>query len=215
MNSLIAGIVRLHDRVFSNLERFLDGWFLGLFCRFVFASVLLLYYLNSARTKVGDGLLGFFHVTDSAYYQIALPAVEAAGFDISAVPFLPWGLIVTVGTYSEFLLPVLIVVGLFTRLAALGMIIFIGVQTLVDITVHNVGPETIGTMFDRFPDAAIADQRLLWLVPLVYLVIKGAGAVSLDRAAAAHMMKRRISTVRHSVVQPLSDKQGGAGGAAE
>ena len=70
--------------------------------------------------------------------------------------------------------------GLFARLAALGMIGFIGVQTLVDITVHKVGPETIGAWFDRFPDAAILDQRLLWLVPLVFVVIRGAGYVSLD-----------------------------------
>ena len=34
--------------------------------------------------------------------------------------------------------------------------------------------------FDRFPDAAILDQRLLWLVPLVFVVIRGAGYVSLD-----------------------------------
>ena len=53
------------------------------------------------------------------------------------VPLLPYGLVVTVGTYSEFLLPVLIVLGLFTRIAALGMIGFTLVQSFVDITWHG------------------------------------------------------------------------------
>jgi putative oxidoreductase len=54
-------------------------------------------------------------------------------------------------------------------------------MTYVDITAHKVGAETIGTFFDRVNNSAIADQRLLWLVPLVYLMLKGAGAISLDR----------------------------------
>ena len=35
---------------------------------------------------------------------------------------------------------------------------------------------TIGALFDRFPDSVILDQRLLWIFPLAYLVVKGAGA---------------------------------------
>lgn len=181
---IVSAVRRAHDGVFLRLQALVEDWLPGLAARFVFASVLLLYFLNSARTKVGDGMSGFFSVSDSAYYQIALPAVEAAGGDVAQVPFLPWGLMVWSGTYAEFILPVLIVLGLFTRLAALGMIVFIAVQTLVDVTVHNVGAETIGAMFDRFPDAVIADQRLLWLFPLIYLVVRGAGAVSLDALAA-------------------------------
>lgn len=183
----------LHDTVFGAVERTLDGWFLGLAARFVFAAVLWLYFLNSARTKVGDGILGFFTIRDNAYYQIAMPAVDAAGGDVSQVAFLPWGLMVFMGTYGEFILPLLVVFGLFARIAALGMIVFIGVQTLVDVTVHQVGPETIGALFDRFPDAVIMDQRLLWLFPLVYVAVKGAGAVSLDALAARLWARRAVS----------------------
>lgn len=191
MFALIDRARALHDRVFETLERSLAGWFPGLFARFAFAAVLYFYFLASARTKVGDGVAGFFSIADGAYYQIVLPAVDAAGGDVSKVAFLPWGLIVWAGTYAEFALPLLIVIGLFTRLAALGMIGFVAVQTLVDVTVHKVGAEAIGAWFDRFPYAPIADQRLLWLVPLTYLVVKGAGAVSLDallsrRSASAH-----------------------------
>lgn len=186
MTRLITFFVTLHDRFFGALESLLDGWFMALFSRFVFASVLWGYFLSSAATKVGDGLLGFFSISPGAYYQIALPAVEAAGGDVSQVPFLPWGLIVTLGTYAEFILPVLVVAGLFARLASLGMIIFIGVQTLVDITVHMVGPETIGALFDRFHDGLIADQRLLWMVPLAYVVVKGPGMISVDHLLARY-----------------------------
>lgn len=180
MTSTINFLTDLHGRVFGFLERLGDSWLLGLMARFVFASVLWAYYLNSANTKVGEGISGFFSIAPGAYYQIALPAVEAAGGDVDAVAFLPWGLIVFMGTYTEFLLPLLIVIGLFSRIAALGMIGFIAVQTFVDITVHQIGAESIGAMFDRFPDGVIADQRLLWLVPLALIVLKGPGLLSVD-----------------------------------
>ena len=180
MTSTIRFLTGLHDRVFGFLERIGDNWLLGLIARFAFAAVLWFYFLNSAQTKVGEGIAGFFSISPGAYYQIALPAVEAAGGDVDAVAFFPWGLIVVMGTYAEFILPLLIVIGLFSRIAALGMIGFIAVQTLVDVTVHKIGAEAIGAWFDRVPDAVIADQRLLWLVPLMVISIKGPGALSVD-----------------------------------
>ncbi|MFN3547748.1 MAG: DoxX family protein [Mesorhizobium sp.] len=193
MIAAVSRVKMLHDVLFGTVERALNGWFLGLAARFVFAAVLWMYFLNSARTKVGDGVFGFFTISDNAYYQIALPAVDAASGDVSQVAFVPWGLMVVMGTYGEFILPLLVVLGLFARFAALGMIAFIGVQTLVDVTVHQVGPETIGALFDRFPHAAITDQRLLWLFPLVYLVVKGAGAISLDWLAARIWSRRTVA----------------------
>ena len=50
-------------------------------------------------------------------------------------------------------------------------------MTYTDITGHDA---KIGGFFDRFQDAAIADQRLLWLFPLIYLVLRGPGLISLD-----------------------------------
>ncbi|MGF1594126.1 MAG: DoxX family protein [Kiloniellaceae bacterium] len=177
---MISRLSQLHARVFGQLEGRLDGWFLGLLARFAFAAVLLVYYLNSAATKVGDGVLGFFSVGANAWFQILPPVVEAYGYDVSQVPFFPWGIVVFAGTYAEFVLPVVIVLGLFTRLASLGMIGFIVVQSYVDIAFHGVDDKTIGAWFDRFSDAAILDQRLLWVFLLLTLVVKGAGAVSLD-----------------------------------
>jgi putative oxidoreductase len=177
---LLMKIRHWHDSVFALAEKLTEGWFLGLFARFVFLAVLYFYFLNSFGTKVGEGFAGFFQIQDGAFYQIAPAAMDAAGGDVSALPFFPWKIIVPLGTYMELLLPALVVLGLFTRLAAVGMIGFVIVQTLTDIYGHMADAQTIGALFDRFPDSLIADQRLLWSVPLVYLALKGGGAISLD-----------------------------------
>lgn len=177
---MINAIVNLHNAVFGTLQRAVESWLPGLLARGVFAAVLLVYFYNSALKKVGDGALGPLTVTDNAYFQILPPVVEQYGYDASQIPLFPWDIIVYLGTYSEFVLPALVVLGLLTRVAALGMIVFIVVQSYVDIAFHDADPETIGAFFDRFSDAVILDQRALWIFLLAYLVIRGAGKVSLD-----------------------------------
>jgi len=177
---MIHNIACLHNKLFGMIECALKGWLPGLLARLVFAAVLLVYFLNSAARKLGEGVAGFFSVSDSAYFQILPPVIERYNYDATQVPFFPWDIIVYLGTYSEFVLPVLIVVGLFTRIAALGMIGFVCVQSYVDIAFHNVDAATIGGWFDHLSNAAIMDQRALWVFLLAYLVIHGAGAVSLD-----------------------------------
>lgn len=173
-------ITRLHRSIFRSIQKKLQGWFPGLLARVTFASVLFLYFFNSAKTKVGEGLSGFTQVQDGAYFQILPKIVEQFNYDASQVPVFPYQLIVYAGTYAEFILPVLIIAGLFTRLAALGMAVFVFVQSYVDITAHGLDEETIGSFFDRVPDAAVVDQRALWIFLLVYLIIYGAGKLSLD-----------------------------------
>lgn len=143
--------------------------------RFTFAAVLMRYYLNSAFTKL-DGL----SPNPNAYIQILPRMMEKAGYDPSALSLLEHA-IVFVGTYTEILLPLAIVLGLATRGAALAMICFITVQSLVDVTGHGADAATIGRWFDRIPDAAILDQRLLWITLLTIPVMLGAGPLSLDR----------------------------------
>ncbi|MGI9509111.1 MAG: DoxX family protein [Geminicoccaceae bacterium] len=178
---MFNAIIRLHDNVFGGLQHFLEDWFLGLFARLVFAAVLFFYFFNSAMTKIGEGTLGFLTVTDNAYFQILPTVVEQYEFDASQIPFFPYQLIVMAGTYAEIILPTLIVIGLFTRIAALGMIGFVAVQSYVDIAFHGADEKTIGAWFDRLSDATILDQRALWIFLLFYLVIRGAGAISLDQ----------------------------------
>ncbi|MCP5082129.1 MAG: DoxX family protein [Alphaproteobacteria bacterium] len=169
-------LTRLHNGVFGFFERLFDGWFLGLLARVVFSSVTLLFFWNSAKTKIGTGLLT---PSTGAYAQIFPKKFEAAGYDADAMSGLDTA-IVLAGTYAEFLLPALILIGLFTRLSAVGMIGFIVVMSIVDINGHGLDAKTIGAVFDRIQDGVVADQRLLWLFPLVYLALKGAGVMSLD-----------------------------------
>lgn len=96
--------------------------------RFSFAAVLAGYYWASAMTK----LEGVFSPTIGAYYQILPSVTEAADYDPGAISifFTP---IVLLGSWAEFILPALLLIGLFTRGAALAMIGFIFVQSLTDI----------------------------------------------------------------------------------
>lgn len=180
MGRIVEFLVELHYAAFSLLSRLCGTWFLGLAARLTFASVLLFYFWNSATTKLGDGPLGFLYPADGAYAQILPTLLEKVGYDTTMIEFFPYGLIVLLGTWAEFLLPLMIALGLFTRASSLGFIIFIGVMTYVDITGHHVAPETIGHFFDRIQNSMIADQRLLWVFPLFYLTLRGAGSVSLD-----------------------------------
>jgi putative oxidoreductase len=167
----------LHNMLIKQLAR-LEG-LLPLLARFVFAATLLFYYWGSGVTKLGEGVFGLFSPTVGAYYQILPTITEAASYDLAAIP--GWySVIVIAGTAAEMILPLLIIMGLLTRLSALGMIGFVIVQSLTDVWGHKVGAETIGAWFDQTSDAAILDQRLFWVFLLAVLVAKGAGKLSLD-----------------------------------
>ena len=112
------------------------------------------------------------------------PIAEAAGYDLDAIALFPWKLVALAGTWGDALLPVLILLGLFTRLASAGMIGFIVVMTIVDIGFHGVDATAIGAPFDRVQDSPIWDQRLLWTFPLFVLMLNGAGRLSLDAVLA-------------------------------
>ncbi|MEM9853026.1 MAG: DoxX family membrane protein [Pseudomonadota bacterium] len=153
--------------------------------RLIFAGVLLVYFWQAGLTKLGEGAFGFLNPAMGAYIQIFPRAVEAAGFDISQLGL--WhDMVVIAGTWAEFVLPLLVVLGLLTRLSALGMMGFIIVQSATDLYGHG-GLEngTFGAWFDRASDALIADQRAFWLLALAILVLKGGGPLSLDRVILA------------------------------
>ncbi len=156
---------------------------LPILARFVFAAVLFHYFWNSGATKLGDGIFGIFSPSLGAYAQIFPKAMEAVTYDTSQLSLFHWAVVVA-GTWAEFILPALIVVGLFTRLSALGMIGFVVVQSLTDLIGHGgfEHKETFGAWFDRFPDSVILDQRAFWVFVFLILVIKGAGPLSLDAA---------------------------------
>lgn len=168
----MTGLLGLYRRGASVADRQAD-WLLPTLARLVFAAVLLGYFWASALTKFD----GPFTPSAGAYGQIFPRAFDAVGFDPSGLG--PWHWLVAMGGgYAEFLLPALIVLGLLTRLAALGMAGFVLVQSLTDVFGHGVAA---GFWFDRASDAVILDQRALWLVLLAVLLCKGPGPLSADR----------------------------------
>lgn len=177
MNTMIS----LYNSVFSRVER--ADWLLSTLARFTFVAVLLVYYWNSGLTKLGDGLLGVFTPSVGAYAQIFPKALEAVGYDSSQLSVFHWAIVLG-GTWAEFILPTLILIGLFTRLSAIAMIGFVILQSLTDIVGHGADAATIGSWFDRIENSAIMDQRTLWVFVLITLVIKGAGPLSVDRILA-------------------------------
>ncbi len=52
----MQSLIRLHDRVFGLVFNLLSPWFLPTAARFSFASVLLLFFWNSGKTKLGDSI---------------------------------------------------------------------------------------------------------------------------------------------------------------
>ena len=169
-------ILNVHDRIFTTISNLLGPWFLTTAARFSFTSVTLLFFWTSGKTKIGDSI---FSPSFGAYAQIYPKKFESLAYDESLMSGLDT-LVVLLGTYAEFILPAMIALGLFTRLASVGMIGFIGMMSIVDIYGHNVDVTTIGAMFDRLPYGLIMDQRLLWVFLLLVLVIKGGGPISLD-----------------------------------
>ncbi len=178
----MSALISMYNAFFRSLDRLFSPWLLPSLARFTFAALLLVYFWKSAWLKLGDGLIGIFVPGSGAYFQIFPRAIEAAGYDPAMLPI--WDHVIALaGTWAELALPAMIVVGLFTRLSALGMIGFILVQTLTDLYGHGLinDPKTLGAWFDGDPTGAIMDQRLLWIALLAIPLMRGAGPVSLDR----------------------------------
>lgn len=126
-------------------ERFLQPWLLLLVARLGIANV----FWMSGRTKV-EGLLTLKPSTLYLFeYEYKVPLLPP---DVSAYA----------ATYAEHILPILLVLGLFTRFSALGLI----VMTLVI---------QLFVLPDGWP------THLLWMAPLLVIVRYGAGPVGLDR----------------------------------
>ncbi len=173
-------LIRMFDEILESIYNRCSDWIVPTLARAVFTVILLNYYVGSAVTKFGDGILGFLSPGAGAYVQIFPKAMEAVGYDHTQLSIFHT-LIVYAGTYSEILLPIMIVVGLLTRLAALGMIGFVVVQSFVDITGHGVSGRDIGSWFDSDAGSLIMDQRTFWVFLFLVLVLKGGGRYALDR----------------------------------
>lgn len=166
----MTALLSIYSSAVERLDR-LSGFLVPSLARLVFAAVLLVYYWNSAGLKI-DGSI--FSPSSGAFAQIFPAAAEAVLYDVEQLSLFQ-RLVIFAGTVAEYLLPALILIGLFTRLAALGTIGFIWVQTIVDVTGHGV---KLGSLFDS--NIALVDQRVMWSFLLLVLVFKGAGTLSVD-----------------------------------
>lgn len=120
--------------------------FIALASRVALAAVFWL----SGRTKV-DGLIT---VNETAYTLFR---------EDYKVPLLPPEFAAHMATYAEHLFPLLLVVGLATRLSALALL---GMTAVIQIFVYP----------DAWP------THLTWAVPMLYLIGRGAGRLSADAA---------------------------------
>ena len=152
MNSLAtfapiaAGPRGLLNRLADALTRVVSNDLLALLARVGISAV----FFYSGRTKV-EGVL---NVTDSA---VALFADEYK------LPLLPPDLAAHLAAYAEHFFPLLLLLGLCTRLSAAALL---GMTLVIQIFVYP----------DAWP------THLSWAALLLFLVGRGGGAWSLDRA---------------------------------
>jgi putative oxidoreductase len=118
---------------------------LALVSRFSMAAIFFL----SGRTKVQ----GFLTITDSAYELFRTEY---------KLPLVPPEIAAHLAAYAEHLFPLLLVLGLFTRFAALSLL---GMTLVIQVFVYP----------DAWP------THLSWAAALLFLVGRGGGALSLDR----------------------------------
>lgn len=170
----MTGLIDLYDTITRRLDD-ASPWLIPTLARIVFLLVFFFYFWNSAGLKL-DGL---FTPTAGAFGQIFPRAAEEVLYDLTQASFFQKAVMV-VGAWSEYLFPFLILIGFATRLAAIGMIGFVVVQSLTDIYGHGISGADIGAWLDNNATSVIVDQRTLWVFLFLVLVIRGAGPISVD-----------------------------------
>jgi len=140
-----TGLRQRWNRLADILQYRLGDAFLCLVARVGIAATFFL----SGRTKV-EGLLS---ITPSTYELFRTEYM---------LPLLPPHIAAHLATYAEHFFPMLLVLGLFTRLSALALL---GMTTVIEVFVYP----------DAWP------THLVWAGLLLLLIGRGAGSWSLDR----------------------------------
>lgn len=140
-----SGIIGRWNRIADQLAACLSHSLIAISSRIAVAAIFFL----SARTKV-EGLLT---IRDSTFLLFE---------EEYKLPLLPPEFAAHMATYAEHLFPVLLVLGLLTRLSALALL---GMTATIQIFVYP----------DAWP------THLTWAVPMLYLIGRGGGDWTLDR----------------------------------
>jgi putative oxidoreductase len=141
MNALIDNM----QRFFDFIGRAIPEWGIALLARGAIAYT----FWSSGRSKVS----GMLDISDSTFllfeheYGVPLIAPNIAAY---------------MATYAEHIFPILLVLGLFTRFAALSLLIMTAVIQLF-----------------VYPDAW--DVHMWWALAMLYLIRHGGGLISFDR----------------------------------
>jgi putative oxidoreductase len=144
-DSAPAGLRGIWTHLASQLTRLLPHDALALINRVAIAAI----FFMSGRTKVE----GWLTVTQGTY---------ALFRDEYKLPLIPVEIAAHAAAWAEHLFPLLLVLGLFTRLSALALL---GMTLVIQLFVYP----------DAWP------THLSWAGLLLYLLGRGAGTLSLDR----------------------------------
>ena len=136
-------------QVFGYLDR-IPSWLLGLLIRVGIADV----FWRSGQTKVSG-----WHVTDTTIQLFR---------DEYKVPLIPPELAAYLAAIQEHLFSFLLIIGLASRLSAIGLL---GMTAVIELFVYPA----------NWPD------HLLWTGCLLYVVARGPGAFSVDALIARRL----------------------------
>jgi putative oxidoreductase len=114
-------------------------------------------FWRSGQTKVE----GFFHIKENTFFLFS---------EEYKVPLLPPDLAAYLATIAEHVFPILLIVGLASRLSALGLIMM---TVVIQLFVYP----------DGWPD------HILWFALLLVILARGPGAISLD-----HLIWNRVQS---------------------
>lgn len=157
MSKVLAAMPERIDQILAGVP----AWLVSLLARIAIANT----FWSSAQTKIsGWNFFGqswkFWNLSDSTFmlfeyeYSVPLLSVNQAAY---------------MATFGEFFLSIAIVLGLLTRLSALGlMAMTLVIQTFV------------------YPDAWAV--HIFWAASLLYLIKYGAGAISID-----HLLRKKVA----------------------
>ncbi|KAF0228282.1 MAG: hypothetical protein FD175_2063 [Beijerinckiaceae bacterium] len=150
---LIAAVHRLFSAI--------PDWFTALLARFSIAAV----FWKSGQTKVEGLAIDLIEGT----FTLGWPRLGATTVDLFRdeykLPFLPPEISAVLATTAEHIFPVLILLGLATRLSAFALLIM---TLVIQVLVYPGAYPLHGT----------------WAVVLLFLMAKGAGWLSLDHLIA-------------------------------
>lgn len=144
-------MLKLYDRVVGFISSKFPEAIMLLFVRVALAGV----FWRSGRTKIAED--SWFTISDTTYFLFAE--------DYSGVP-LPPNMATVMATVSEHLFPILLLLGLLTRLSATALL---GMTMVIQIFV--------------FPEAWWPVHSL-WVALALILIVRGGGVLSLDALAA-------------------------------